>query len=125
MSLEKIEDVAVRTAAKAVVALLFGINRKRWRALHVKGAQANQRCAAAPQRQVPTHFVGQRELVLDRVDIDAAGFNTTRHGGQDHFLNLGQVGSSWWTPWWMDWGCRAARSSPAPKIRTPERRAWR
>jgi hypothetical protein len=38
---------------------------------------------------MPADFIGQRELVLNRVDIDAAGFNATRHGGQDHFLNKG------------------------------------
>ena len=83
--MQKIEDVTVCAAAKAVEPLFFGIDREGGRALHVEGTKADQRCPAAFQRKMTAHHVGQRELVLDRVDIDAAGFNTTRHGGQDHF----------------------------------------
>jgi hypothetical protein len=52
-------------------------------------AKADKRLAAVLKHKMPADFIGQRELVLNRVDIDAAGFNATRHGGQDHFLNKG------------------------------------
>src|SRR5690606_30936533 len=50
--------------------------------------------------------LGQRILVLDRLDIDAAGFNATRHGGQDHSL-LGDEGG-------IGGGCRATTAARHP-----------
>jgi hypothetical protein len=42
--------------------------------------------APSLQHQMAADRIGQRVLILDRLDIDTAGFNTTRHDGQDHFL---------------------------------------
>ena len=89
LGLEEIEDVTVRAAAETMEPLFIGIDREGGCPLHVERAKADQRCPAALQREMTAHLIGQRELVLDRVDIDAAGFNATRHGGKDYFLNKG------------------------------------
>jgi hypothetical protein len=49
-------------------------------------AQAHHGISPALQHKMPANRIGQGILILDRLDIDAAGFNTTRHDGQDHFL---------------------------------------
>ena len=125
LGLEEIEDVTVRAAAETMEPLFIGIDRERGRPLHMEGAKADQRCAAALQREMTAHLVGQRELVLDRVNVDAAGFNTTRHGGQDHFLNGRWEWDPARGPLGDGWGMPGHLSSPALVIRTPARRPSR
>lgn len=87
--LQKIEDVAMRPATEAVVPLVLRVDGKRRRALFMERAEPNELVAATLQGDMLADRLGQRKLVLDGLDIDAACFDATRHRGHSHFPGCG------------------------------------